>query len=84
MKKQRWIIVLGIMVLVLAAIGPMASAAPKKQAPAGDVDVSGSPGWFCLDALICPDGIGGSCSCGDPPVEPILVDPYIPSFIPSW
>ncbi len=76
MKKQRWIIILGIMVLVLAAIGPMASAAPKELAPAGGGDFFDPPGQSCLDVVVCPDGIGGSCSCDGSPGQILLADPF--------
>jgi hypothetical protein len=71
MKRQRWIIILGIMVLVLAAIGAMASAAPKKL-PADGGDFFDPPGQSCPDVVVCPDGIGGNCSCEGGPGEIIL------------
>lgn len=71
MKKQRWIIILGIMVLVVAAIGVMASAEPK-ELPADEGDFFAPPGQSCPDVVVCPDGIGGSCSCEQSPGEILL------------
>jgi hypothetical protein len=73
MKKQRWIIILGVMVLVLAAIGVMASAQPK-ELPADEGDFFAPPGQSCPDVVVCPDGIPGNCSCEGSPGEIILVD----------
>jgi hypothetical protein len=41
------------MVLVLAALGPMANAALKKSAPVDEGDFFGPPWQECLDMLVC-------------------------------